>query len=157
VGTTVKGFLQSVSLFLAERLLNQINCDTLYIRVNFVSEPPSCEYTNLPGRFLPYTDRFVPQTYDIADCRRLCDQEREFQCRSFNYNTARRDCFLSSDDTFAADKTALLSDRDFFYSEHGSCSNGKYQHRLSEILSSKPRVFKDYASSITNDLFKLGF
>ena len=90
------------------------------------AEPPSCEYTNLPGKFLPYTDRYVPQTFDVADCRRLCDQEREFQCRSFNYNTVRRDCFLSSDDTFAADRTALLIDRDFFYSERGSCSNGRY-------------------------------
>jgi hypothetical protein len=142
LGATAKSFLETM---------------TLYISVNFVSEPPSCEYTNFPGKFLPYTDRYVPQTYDIADCRRLCDQEREFQCRSFNYNTARRDCFLSSDDTFAADKSALLSDKDFFYSEHGSCSNGKYQHRLSEILSSKPRVSNHYASTITNCLGKLVF
>jgi hypothetical protein len=109
-----------------EALLYCSNCDTLCINANHVSEPPSCEYTSLPGRFLPYTDRYVPQTFDVADCRKLCDQEREFQCRSFNYNNARRDCFLSSDDTFAADKAALLSDRDFFFSERGSCSNGMY-------------------------------
>lgn len=113
----------------------------------FFPEPPSCEYTNLPGRFLPYTDRYIPQTFDVAECRRLCDQEREFQCRSFNYNTVRKDCFLSSDDTFAADKTALLPDRDFFYSERGSCSNGQYQHDIRVILSPKCRKFNRYASA----------
>lgn len=37
-----------------------------------------------------------------------------------------RDCFLSSDDTFAADRAALMLDRDFYYSERGSCSNGAF-------------------------------
>ncbi|PSN46744.1 hypothetical protein C0J52_00892 [Blattella germanica] len=105
-----------------------------YMENECAQQPPSCEYTNLPGRFIPYTDRYVPQTFDVADCRRLCDQEREFQCRSFNYNNARRDCFLSSDDTYAADRTALLVDRDFFYSERGSCSNVRVDCTQADML-----------------------
>ncbi|XP_021930316.1 uncharacterized protein LOC110834946 [Zootermopsis nevadensis] len=108
--------------------------DVDYIENECAQQPPSCEYTNMPGRYLPYTDRYVPQSFDVADCKRLCDEEREFKCRSFNYNTARRDCFLSSDDTFAADKTALLADRDFFYSEHGSCSNVRVDCTQADML-----------------------
>ncbi|XP_033606986.1 uncharacterized protein LOC111863521 isoform X3 [Cryptotermes secundus] len=108
--------------------------DVDYMENECAQQPPNCEYTNFPGKFLPYTDRYVPQTYATADCRRLCNQEREFPCRSFNYNSARRDCFLSSDDTFAADKTALLSDKDFFYSEHGSCSNVRVDCTQADML-----------------------
>ncbi|KAJ8885589.1 hypothetical protein PR048_011787 [Dryococelus australis] len=89
-----------------------------------VSELANCEYSDMVGRFLPYTDRYVPQTFSVAECRLLCDQEREFTCRSFNFNLARHECFLSSDDTFAAARASLLPDRAFFYSERGTCSNG---------------------------------
>ncbi|XP_069693489.1 uncharacterized protein [Periplaneta americana] len=108
--------------------------DVDYMENECAPQPPSCEYTNIPGRFLPYTDRYVAQTFDVGECRRLCDQEREFQCRSFNYNTVRRECFLSSDDTFTADRTALLADRDFFYSEHGSCSNVRVDCTQADML-----------------------
>lgn len=54
------------------------------------AEPPNCEYSDSPGRFLPYTDRYVARTFDVNECKRLCDQEREFQCRSFNFHAVRR-------------------------------------------------------------------
>ena len=55
-----------------------------------------------------------------------------------------RDCFLSSDDTFAADRAALMLDRDFYYSERGSCSNGAFRPQsprpsLSPLLPPPPR------------------
>nr|CAD7262146.1 unnamed protein product [Timema shepardi] len=105
-----------------------------YMENECAPQLPSCEYTDLPGRFLPYTDRFVPQTYDVAECKHLCDQEREFPCRSFNFHVVRRECFLSSDDTFAADRTALLVDRDFFYSERGTCSNVRVDCTQADML-----------------------
>ena len=90
----------------------------------FIPAPPRCEFAESPGRFLPYTDRFVPQAYDVSECRRLCEQERDFQCRSFSFRISRRECYLSSDDSFVADKNALINDRDFLYGEQSSCSNG---------------------------------
>jgi len=83
---------------------------------------------------MPYSDRYVARAFDVTECRRLCDQEREFQCRSFNFHPLRRECFLSSDDTFTADKNALVTDRDFFYSERGSCSNGNRAFFIKRFL-----------------------
>lgn len=51
-----------------------------------------------------------------------------------------RDCFLSSDDTFAADRAALMLDRDFYYSERGSCSNGAFYLRPSAYPSRAPSL-----------------
>lgn len=61
----------------------------------------------------------------MNDCRKKCEDETEFLCRSFNFHVIRHDCFLSSDDTHAADRQALMLDRDFYYSERGTCSNGR--------------------------------
>ncbi|XP_063218616.1 uncharacterized protein LOC134528880 [Bacillus rossius redtenbacheri] len=97
--------------------------DADYMENECAPQLANCEYADSAGRFLPYTDRYVPQTYSAAECRLLCDQEREFTCRSFNFHLGRHECFLSSDDTFAATRASLLADRAFFYSERGACSN----------------------------------
>ncbi|XP_047103996.1 uncharacterized protein LOC124722900 [Schistocerca piceifrons] len=112
----------------------RVSADVDYMENECAPKPPSCDYTDYPGRFLPYTDRYIPQIYDAPECKHLCNQEQDFNCRSFNYHVVRRDCFLSSDDTFAADRSSLLMDRDFYYSEHGTCSNVRVDCTQADML-----------------------
>ncbi|XP_059489112.1 uncharacterized protein LOC132204551 isoform X2 [Neocloeon triangulifer] len=134
--------------------------DIDYMENECAPQPANCEYSDFPGRFMPYSDRYVARAFDVTECRRLCDQEREFQCRSFNFHPHRRECFLSSDDTFTADKTALLTDRDFFYSERGSCSNVKVDCTQSDMLITfmfaAPFEGRVYATGNPQACFELG-
>ncbi|GLH14276.1 Uncharacterized protein GBIM_18648 [Gryllus bimaculatus] len=72
----------------------------------------------------------------------------------------RRDCFLSSDDTFAADRTALLIDRDFFYSERGTCSNVRVDCTQSDMLITfifgAPFEGRVYATGNPQACFEMG-
>ncbi|XP_068082053.1 uncharacterized protein [Anabrus simplex] len=142
------------------QLFRRANGDVDYMENECAAQPPSCEYSDFPGRFLPYTDRYVPQIFDVAKCRRLCDQEREFPCRSFNFHVVRGDCFLSSDDTFAADRTALLIDRDFFYSERGTCSNVRVDCTQADMLITfhfgAPFEGRVYATGNPQACFEMG-
>ncbi|KAG8232567.1 hypothetical protein J437_LFUL008705 [Ladona fulva] len=134
--------------------------DVDYMENECASQPPNCEYTDSPGHFLPYTDRFVPRILEVAECRRLCDQEREFPCRSFNFHTNRRECMLSSDDSFTADKAALIKDRDFFYSERGSCSNVRVDCTQADMLITfsfgSPFDGRVYATGNPQACFEMG-
>ncbi|CAB3367593.1 Hypothetical predicted protein [Cloeon dipterum] len=134
--------------------------DVDYMENECAPQPANCEYSDFPGRFLPFSDRFVARAFDVTECRRLCDQEREFPCRSFNFHPLRRECFLSSDDTFTADKNALLTDRDFFYSERGSCSNVKVDCTQSDMLITfmfaAPFEGRVYATGNPQACFELG-
>ncbi|KAK3908976.1 Protein let-653 [Frankliniella fusca] len=134
--------------------------DVDYMENECAPQPPNCEYSDSPGRFLPYTDRYVARTFDVNECKRLCDQEREFQCRSFNFHAVRRDCFLSSDDTFAADRAALMLDRDFYYSERGSCSNVRVDCTQSDMLITflfgAPFEGRVYATGNPQACFEMG-
>ena len=79
--------------------------------------PANCEYIDMPGNYLPFTDTYVPEVADLEGCRAECNNQQGYNCRwlsgvlgiyllstiyylliyrSFNYNPARRECFLSS-------------------------------------------------------------
>ena len=77
-----------------------------------VAVPANCEYIDMPGNYLPFTDTYVPEVADLEGCRAECNNQQGYNCRwlsgdistiyylliyrSFNYNPARRECFLSS-------------------------------------------------------------
>lgn len=85
-------------------------------------DPPNCDYANYEGRFLPYFDRFFTNVFDQTECKQYCDNERDFTCRSYNFQSFRRECSLSSDDTFTVgSQNALKAERDYYYSEKGAC------------------------------------
>ena len=58
--------------------------------------PANCEYIDMPGNYLPFTDTYVPEVADLEGCRDECNNQNNYNCRSFNYNPTRRECFLSS-------------------------------------------------------------
>ncbi len=88
-----------------------------------LSVPANCEYMDQPGTYLPYTDTYLPRVNDIEECRSRCTIQGEYNCRSFNYNAFRKECFLSSDDSVSL-PSGLNNDRDFIFSERGGCNSG---------------------------------
>ena len=62
------------------------------------SVPANCEYMDQPGTYLPFTDTYLSRVNDIEECRSRCTIQNKYNCRSFNYNAFRKECFLSSDD-----------------------------------------------------------
>lgn len=76
-----------------------------------------------PGTYLPYTDTYLPRVNDIEECRSHCTVQGKYNCRSFNYNAFRKECFLSSDDSVSLPE-GLHNDRDFIFSERGGCNSG---------------------------------
>lgn len=86
---------------------------------------------------LPWYDRAIAietqqtPTIALAECRRMCDSERDFHCKSVSVAEQRRSpvCLLSADDSvsFSGVNVAnvLIPDRDFTYSERSSCNNSK--------------------------------
>ena len=82
-----------------------------------------CEYMDQPGTYLPYTDTYLPRVNDIEECRSHCTLQSKYNCRSFNYNAFRKECFLSSDDSVSLPE-GLHNDRDFIFSERGGCNSG---------------------------------
>ena len=100
-------------------------------------DPPHCEYSDQTGRVSPWYDRAIaldsqlsPGT-TLAECRRMCDAERDFHCKSVSVSETKRTpvCLLSADDSvsFSGVNVAnvLIPDREYVYSERSSCSNSK--------------------------------
>ncbi len=77
-----------------------------------------------PGTYLPFTDTYFPNVNDIEECRSHCSSQGAYNCRSFNYNAFRKECFLSADDS-ASLPAQLQSDRDFTFSERAGCNSGR--------------------------------
>ena len=100
-------------------------------------DPPHCEYSDQTGRMLPWYDRAIAidsqqsVTMALAECRRMCDAEQDFHCKSVSVSEQRRSpvCLLSADDSvsFSGVNVAnvLIPDRDFTYSERSSCNNSR--------------------------------
>ena len=85
--------------------------------------PSNCEYLDQPGTYLPFTDTYVAKINDIEECRSQCTIQNKYNCRSFNFNAFRKECFLSSDDSISL-PSGLQQDRDFTFSERGGCNSG---------------------------------
>ena len=50
----------------------------------------------MPGSYLPFTDTYIPNVNDLEACRDECNAQQSYNCRSFNFNSARKECFLSA-------------------------------------------------------------
>lgn len=85
--------------------------------------PTNCEYVDQPGTYLPFTDTYINAVTDIEECRSQCSAQGQYNCRSFNYNAFRKECFLSSDDSVSL-PSGLHNDRDFTFSERAGCNSG---------------------------------
>ncbi|MPC35567.1 hypothetical protein E2C01_028992 [Portunus trituberculatus] len=106
---------------------NPATRDVEFLENQCAPDPPNCDYANYEGRFLPYFDRYFTNVFDTTECKKYCDTERDFTCRSFNFQSFRRECSLSSDDTFTVGGQGVLQvERDYFYSEKGACKTGKW-------------------------------
>ena len=91
---------------------------------SFSAVPNNCEYVDQPGTYLPFTDTYFPNVNDIEECRSHCSSQGTYNCRSFNYNAFRKECFLSADDS-ASLPAQLQTDRDFTFSERAGCNSGQ--------------------------------
>ena len=113
---------------------NTVNLIKISIQIVF-QDPPHCEYSDQTGRVSPWYDRAIaldsqlsPGT-TLAECRRMCDAERDFHCKSVSVSETKRTpvCLLSADDSvsFSGVNVAnvLIPDREYVYSERSSCSN----------------------------------
>ena len=102
-------------------------------------------------------DRAVPMeahpttSTSLSECRRLCDAERDFLCKSVTVTQVRRSsvCLLSADDTVSftgvpGANAPLVPERDSTYSERASCSNGNL--RL-PVFHQSPCRFSPLSSS----------
>lgn len=71
-------------------------------------------------------------TSALSECRRMCDTERDFLCKSVSVQLRARSplCLLSSDDSVSLNganaANSLMPDRDFTYSERSACNNGNF-------------------------------
>ena len=95
----------------------------IFLLFAFFSVPANCEYMDQPGTYLPFTDTYLSRVNDIEECRSRCTIQNKYNCRSFNYNAFKKECFLSSDDSTTL-PDGLHSDRDFIFSERGGCNSG---------------------------------
>lgn len=95
---------------------------------SFATVPTNCEYVDQPGTYLPFTDTYVQSVLDIEECRSQCSAQGQYNCRSFNYNAFRKECFLSSDDSVSL-PDQLQTDRDFTFSERAGCNSGTDDRR----------------------------
>lgn len=91
--------------------------------LSLITVPANCEYMDQPGTYLPFTDTYLSRVNDIEECRSRCTIQNKYNCRSFNYNAFRKECFLSSDDSISL-PDGLHTDRDFIFSERGGCNSG---------------------------------
>ena len=118
--------------------------DAFYMENQCTSDPAHCDYTDREGRSSPWFDRAILLTSvstpvdALAECRRLCDAEREFLCKSVSLQVKRSKCFLSSDDSISLNganaANALMPDRDFIYSERASCSNSTHLPPFTHLI-----------------------
>ncbi|UYV62303.1 hypothetical protein LAZ67_2000066 [Cordylochernes scorpioides] len=97
-----------------------------YLENLCIPAPPTCEYTPRDDHFFPYVDRVVG-AFSAEECRRMCDAERTFACRSANFEPVTRECGLSGADTGSVPEgsSALQYRRATQYSEQGSCEQGR--------------------------------
>ena len=100
-----------------------ISCNVLQNTSGFFPVPANCEYLDQPGTYLPFTDTYLSRVNDIEECRSRCTIQNKYNCRSFNYNAFRKECFLSSDDSISL-PDGVHTDRDFIFSERGGCNSG---------------------------------
>ena len=103
--------------------MKQTDRQTNRFYTSTTSVPANCEYMDQPGTYLPFTDMYLSRVNDIEECRSRCTIQNKYNCRSFNYNAFRKECFLSSDDSVSL-PDGLHSDRDFIFSERGGCNSG---------------------------------
>ncbi|XP_046464235.1 uncharacterized protein LOC124210016 isoform X1 [Daphnia pulex] len=120
--------------------------DVIYMENQCAGDPPHCEYSDQTGRMLPWYDRVIAienqqsPTLALAECRRMCDAERDFHCKSVSVSEQRRSpvCLLSADDSvsFSGVNVAnvLIPDRDFTYSERSSCNNMRVECTKTDML-----------------------
>nr|XP_040567250.1 uncharacterized protein LOC121116996 isoform X1 [Lepeophtheirus salmonis] len=94
--------------------------------------PSNCEYVDNTGMYLPFTDTYISRVSDIEECRSQCSIQDNYNCRSFNFNSFRKECFLSSDDSVSL-PSGLHQDRDFTFSERGGCNNGTKNHVKKDV------------------------
>ena len=43
--------------------------------------PANCEYIDMPGNYLPFTDTYVPEVADLEGCRAECNNQQGYNCR----------------------------------------------------------------------------
>ncbi|KAK8733712.1 hypothetical protein OTU49_006442, partial [Cherax quadricarinatus] len=135
--------------------------NTEFMENQCAPDPPNCDYANYEGRFLPYFDRFFTNVFDPAECKQYCDNERDFSCRSYNFQSFRRECSLSSDDTFTVGgQAALQVERDYFYSEKGACKTVKVDCTPTDMLVTfsfgTPFEGRVYATGNAQACFEMG-
>nr|XP_042909465.1 uncharacterized protein LOC107457465 [Parasteatoda tepidariorum] len=111
------------------------NEEVEYLDNQCISEAPTCQYRDFPDRFLQQLDR-LSKAYNLKDCQRQCDTEREFTCRSVNFETVAKDCALSSEDISSVPQgvNALQPRRNSLYSEKGSCEQVSVQCNPQDML-----------------------
>ena len=81
-----------------------------YLENECANVPANCEYLDQPGTYLPFTDTYLSRVNDIEECRSQCTAQSRYNCRSFNFNAFRKECFLSSDDSISL-PSGLQQDR----------------------------------------------
>ncbi|XP_014665198.1 PREDICTED: uncharacterized protein LOC106807395 [Priapulus caudatus] len=59
--------------------------------------PTNCQYESEPGRLLRFYNDLILEDVDLEECRTRCSVETAFICRSFEYMSGTRACFLSTD------------------------------------------------------------
>ncbi|XP_045103923.1 uncharacterized protein LOC123499645 isoform X7 [Portunus trituberculatus] len=140
---------------------NPATRDVEFLENQCAPDPPNCDYANYEGRFLPYFDRYFTNVFDTTECKKYCDTERDFTCRSFNFQSFRRECSLSSDDTFTVGGQGVLQvERDYFYSEKGACKTVKVDCTPTDMLVTfsfgTPFKGRLYATGNAQACFEMG-
>eukprot|EP00095_Tigriopus_kingsejongensis_P000115 maker-scaffold983_size73474-snap-gene-0.8 protein:Tk00115 transcript:maker-scaffold983_size73474-snap-gene-0.8-mRNA-1 annotation:"PREDICTED: uncharacterized protein LOC100909276" len=132
---------------------------TYYLENECADLQSNCEYVDQPGTYLPFTDTYLPSIADIEECRSQCSAQGQYNCRSFNYNAFRKECFLSADDSNSI-PTGLQNDRDFTFSERAGCNTVQVECTPSDMLVrlSLARDFNGriYATGNPQACFELG-
>jgi hypothetical protein len=67
-----------------------------YMENQCVQQPDSCRFRQWNDVRLPVTDRLLHAS-SMTDCRKLCEHERLFQCRSLSFDSYARLCSLSTE------------------------------------------------------------
>ena len=109
---------------------------TFYLENECAVLPANCEYIDMPGNYLPFTDTYLANVADIEACRDECNRQDRYNCRSFNYNSDRKECFLSSDDSISL-PTQLQQDASFVFSEKSGCNNGEWKPETETVTNTR--------------------
>ncbi|XP_067133905.1 uncharacterized protein [Centruroides vittatus] len=113
------------------------NQDVDYLENQCAAAASACQYREWPDRMTPYMDR-VTRSFTLAECQGQCDSERDFTCRSVNYETFARECALSSEDlsTIPRGQLSLETRTNSIYSEKGTCEQVSVQCNHQDMLLS---------------------